>query len=133
MGYYSLDEKYGLITRLIDLAKSDDVVNIAEISYLFWTSQQLQITDLELQNLMHKPVQGSLPFSLPERVEIFHKCITLIMIDSEVNSKELSKCEQIAKDMRLPETETRELFEHARTTKNQIPDLQFVKKVFKCG
>lgn len=132
MGYLSLDEKYGLLTRLIELAKSDDVVNIAEISYIFWVSQQVEVSDSELKNLLHKTVKGSVPFSLPERVEIFHKCLTLVLIDGEVNQKELTHCEQIAKDLRLSESESLMLINQLRSNPDDMLNLETVKKMFRC-
>ncbi len=101
MAYQSTQEKYSIVSQLIDVARADGIVNIAEVSYIFWVAQQLGISQKELTRLMDKPSQLSAPLDLKSRVLQFQRCLTLMCIDNEITREEIAKCKAIATDLRL--------------------------------
>lgn len=101
MTYQSIFEKNSILTQLIDVARADGLVNIAEVSYIFWISQQLGIDQNELTKLMDKPARLVTPIDLKARVLQFQRCLTLMCIDNEITKQEIEKCKAIATDLRL--------------------------------
>lgn len=101
MAYQNTYEKNSIISQLIDIAKADGVVNIAEVSYIFWLAQQLEISQKELSRLMNKPAQLNAPIDLKSRVLQFQRCLTVMCIDNEITKSEIEKCKAIALDLRL--------------------------------
>ena len=101
MTYQSIFEKNSLLSQLIDVARADGLVNIAEVSYIFWISQQLDINQTELTKLMEQPANLTAPLDLKSRVLQFQRCLTLMCIDNEITKAEVEKCKAIAADLRL--------------------------------
>lgn len=101
MSYQSLSEKLSQVSHLIAIAKADGFVNLAEVSYIFWTAQRLGLSELELKRLFEKGAPLEVPITTPERVDVFHTCITILAIDGQVVERELQTCALIGSDLRL--------------------------------
>jgi len=130
MSYQSLSEKLSLVTNLIEIAKADGFVNLSEVSYIFWTSQQLQLSELELERLFEKAAPLAVPISTGERVEVFHKCLTIVAIDNNLSEPEFDKCAQIAKDLRLEDKRVATSFELVRAKKGDLISLNELQSEF---
>jgi uncharacterized tellurite resistance protein B-like protein len=115
MAYISLTEKNSIVSKLIELAKSDGVVSPSEVTYVFWIAKQLEISQVELQRLFAEAAPHYAPFSLKDRVIQFHKCLNIIVLDGVVSLQEIDKCLEIAKELRLPEDKTTELIEELKS------------------
>jgi uncharacterized tellurite resistance protein B-like protein len=111
MSYQSLAEKNSLVSHLIEIARADGLVNMSEISYIFWTAQQLQLSHQELKSLFEKPARPVAPITLRDRVEAFHKCLTLMTMDNDVSIGEISTCHKIASELKLDKTKTENLLQ----------------------
>lgn len=123
MSYLSHREKLSILSRLIELAKSDGILNLTEISYIFWTAQQLDVTPLELKHLFDQPVDQSNPMTLRDRVTLFYSCLAIMYIDAVIHPEEVKKCRQMATDLRLPEKQTAELFETIKLSQPELISL----------
>lgn len=120
MRYQSLNEKLSIVSQLIEIAKSDGVVNIAEVSYVFFVAQQLGVTQLELTRLFDKAPIISPPIELKSRVEQFHRCIILTLIDNNIHDSEIEKLEEIAGDLRLPLGPSEDIMKQIRKKSNEL-------------
>lgn len=127
MSYQSLSEKNSIISNLIEIARADGLVNFAEISYIFWTAQQLQISQQELKNLFEKPARTVAPISMRERVEVFYKCLTMMTMDNDISIGEISTCHKIAFDLRLDKPKTENLLEAIPNEKGELMSLETMK------
>ena len=111
MSYQSLTEKNSLVSHLIEIARADGFVNMSEVSYIFWTAQQLQLSQQELKSLFEKPARSVTPITLRERVEVFHKCLTLMTMDNDISIGEISTCHKIASELKLDKNKTENLLQ----------------------
>lgn len=111
MSYQSLSEKNSILSNLIEIARADGLVNMSEISYIFWTAQQLQMSQQELKSLFEKPARQVSPISMRERVEVFHRCLTMMTMDNDISIGEISTCHKIASDLKLDKTKTENLLQ----------------------
>ena len=130
MSYLTHGEKLSILSRLIELAQADEVVNMAEISYIFWTAQQSDVSPLELKNLFEKPARISNPMTLRDRLTLFYCCLVIMYIDTEIHPLELAKCKQIAADMRLPERQTEQLLTEASQQNSELISLDQLLKLY---
>lgn len=130
MAYQSLSEKLSRVSHLVEIAKADGLVNLSEVSYIFWSAQQYQLSELELKRLFEKTAPLAVPISTGERVMVLHSCLTMLTIDNNVAETELVKCAQIAKDLRLEERKTSAVFELLRQKKGVLISLQELQVQF---
>jgi hypothetical protein len=100
------------------------------VSYIFWTAQQFQLTELELQRLLEKAAPLAVPISTSERVVVFHSCLTILAIDNTLADAEVTKCGQIAKDLRLEERKTTRAFDLLKQKNGELISLNELQVIF---
>lgn len=127
MSYQSLSEKNSIISNLIEIARADGLVNMPEISYIFWTAQQLQMSQQELKSLFEKPARQVSPISMRERVEVFHRCLTMMTMDNDISIGEISTCHKIASDLRLDKTKTENLLQIIPNKEGEMISMEEMK------
>ena len=130
MGYQSLAEKLSQVSHLVEIAKADGHINLAEISYIFWTAQQFQLSELELKRLFEKTAPLAVPISTPERVDVFYTCLVILAIDNQMVEPEFIKCTQIGKDLRLDTNKISTAFELLRQKNGTLLSLAELRSHF---
>jgi hypothetical protein len=109
MTYFTLSERLSLISQMTQVAKSDGHSNMAEVSYIVWTAQKFQLSELELGRIIEKSAPLSVPLSTKDRVIVLHHCTTLAGIDGQPLAAEVDKCCEISVDLRLEKSKVSEL------------------------
>jgi uncharacterized tellurite resistance protein B-like protein len=112
MAYKGLQENYGHVRNLIKMAKSDNTVNVAELTYIIWVSQKLGLSQGELEQLINEEhTQYSAPFEMEERLKQFNELINLIYVDGKIADEEVQYLAEIANQMGLNSDGTKKLLQ----------------------
>lgn len=130
MAYLSDNEKAILLTDLIDLAKSDGVVNFSEMTYLLWVSQKLGVNQEELTKLMDRKNSTFDRVSSSQRLEQFHRLLSMMYVDTEIDVAELEKCRELAYNMGLDRTKVDNLLTEIAKNPGVRMDLETLKGKF---
>tara|TARA_R110000850_G_scaffold42131_1_gene108437 strand:- start:4 stop:405 length:402 start_codon:yes stop_codon:yes gene_type:complete len=130
MAYLSDNEKAILLTDLIDLAKSDGVVNFSEMTYLLWVSQKLGVTQQELTKLMDRSNSAFDRVSPNQRLEQFHRLLNMMFVDTEIDTAELEKCRELAYKMGLDRPKVDSLLSEIAKNPSVMVDLETLKGKF---
>lgn len=133
MANLSDNEKAILLTDLIDLAKSDGVVNFSEMTYLLWVSQKLGVNQEELTKLMDRKNSTFDRVSSSQRLEQFHRLLNMMFIDTEIETTELEKCRELAYKMGLDRTKVDNLLAEIAKNPGVRMDLETLKDKFERG
>lgn len=112
MSYKGLQDNYSHIRNLINMAKSDKTVTVAELSYIIWVSQKLGLSQVELDQLINEEeAPYSPPFNNEDRLKQFHDLITLIFVDGVIADEEVQYLLEIANKMGLNPEGTKKLLQ----------------------
>jgi len=112
MSYQGLQNSYGHVRNLINMAKSDKTVNVAELTYIIWVSQKLGLSQGELDQLINEEeVPYSPPFNNEDRLKQFHELINLMFVDGIIADEEVQYLSEIASKMGLNPEGTRKLLQ----------------------
>ena len=112
MAYKGLQDSYSHVRNLINMAKSDKTINVAELTYIIWVSQKLGLSQGELDQLINEDeVPYSPPFNNEDRLKQFHELTNLIFVDGVIADEEVQYLSEIAKQMGLNTDGTRKLLQ----------------------
>jgi len=112
MSYKGLQDSYSHVRNLINMAKSDKTVNVAELTYIIWVSQKLGLSQGELDQLISEDeVPYSPPFNNEDRLKQFHELINLMFVDGIIADEELQYLSEIASKMGLNPNGTKKLLQ----------------------
>ena len=112
MSYKGLQDSYSHVRNLINMAKSDKTVNVAELTYIIWVSQKLGLSQGELDQLISEDeVPYAPPFNNDDRLKQFHELINLMFVDGVIADEEVQYLSEIAKQMGLNPEGTRKLLQ----------------------
>lgn len=107
-----LQDSYSHVRNLINMAKSDKTVNVAELTYIIWVSQKLGLSQGELDQLISEEgIPYSPPFNNEDRLKQFHELTNLIFVDGVIADEEVQYLSEIAKQMGLNSDGTRKLLQ----------------------
>jgi uncharacterized tellurite resistance protein B-like protein len=120
MSFIGLQENYNRIRTIIQMAKSDGQVNLAELTYIIWLSQKLGISKSELNELVNEEANFSAPFSEDERTTLLYDIVTLMYVDGEVAQEELKHIESIAQQMNFNDSAIQGLLSSIKEQGNQL-------------
>ena len=130
MGYLSTGEKYSHIANLIAIAKSDGVVNLAELSYIAWVAKKLGVSQLELTRIIEKEPPFRKPLMENDRLHQFHQFLNLIYVDAVVDKRELHKCEELGLQLGLAKTGINKLIARASEVPPRMLEFDEVKQLY---
>ena len=112
MSYRGIRGKYGHVRNLINLAKSDGNLNVAELTYIVWVSQKLGMSQGELEQLVNEEQDSySVPFNKEDRLKQFHELINIIFVDGIVAYEEVQYLSEIGNKMGLNPEGTQKLMQ----------------------
>lgn len=128
MAYLSKGEKYTQIKLLVNLAKEDGVVNIAELSYITWLGKRLELTVPEMHKIAEdEELRLDYPLMESQRLEHFHQLLNLVYVDAIVNHEELEYLREVGHLMSLNEAGVNRVIEKAtQTSPRMIGKSEFV-------
>ncbi len=120
MSYIGLQENYNRIRSLIQMAKSDGFVNLAELTYIIFVAQKLGISQSELNELAKEEDNFSAPFSEQDRQEFLYELIKVMYVDGIVDDIELVHCKELATKLQLDEEAIANLFKQIQSNSNKL-------------
>lgn len=120
MAYISLQENYNRVRNLIQMAKRDGQVNVAELTFIVWVSQKLGISKSELDELSQEEGNYSYPITEEQRKDILFDLIKVMYVDGIVAESELELCEDLANQMNLDKEKTAKLISHIKDNSNSL-------------
>lgn len=120
MTYIGLQKNYNRVRSLMQMAKSDGQVNIAELTFIIWVSQKLGLSKAELDQLADEEGNYSYPFSENDRKDILFDLIKVMYVDGVVAESELLHCEELANQMSLNKEKTKKLISHIKENSNSL-------------
>ena len=127
MDYLNSTEKSILLTDLIDLAKSDGAVNFSEMTYLVWVAQKLGVSQSELESLMTRQRSDFDHISPSQRLEQFHRLLSMMFVDTDVAPEEMEKCRELAYKMGLDRSKVDYLLDEIAKSPEVRLDLETVR------
>lgn len=102
MSYMGLQDSYSHIRNLINMAKSDKTVDVAEVTYIIWVSQKLGLSQAELNQLISEEgIPYSPPFNNEDRLKQFNELVNLVFVDGVIADEEVQYLLVIANKMGL--------------------------------
>ena len=97
-----MQDSYNHIRNLINMAKSDKTVDVAEVTYIIWVSQKLGLSQAELDQLISEEgIPYSPPFNNEDRLKQFNELINLVFVDGVIADEEVQYLLVIANQMGL--------------------------------
>lgn len=133
MSYLNTTEKGILLTDLIDMAKSDGMVNFSEMTYLVWVAQKLGVNQSELEQLMERKPSDFDHISPNHRLEQFHRLLNMMFVDTQVEAEELEKCRELAYKMKLDKSKVDSLLAEIKENPKVMIDLEALKAKFEAS
>jgi uncharacterized tellurite resistance protein B-like protein len=130
MSFIGLQENYNRIRILMQMAKSDEQVNLAELTYIVWLSQKLGVSKSELDELAQENGNFSAPISLEERKTMLYDVIKLIYVDGQVAEAELAELETLAKKLDLDDDAIASLVTSIKENPDQWMDKASFDRLF---
>lgn len=130
MSFIGLQENYNRIRILMQMAKSDEQVNLAELTYIVWLSQKLGVSKSELDELAQENGNFSAPISLEERKTMLYDVIKLIYVDGQVAEAELAELETLAKKLDLDDDAIASLVTSIKENPDQWMDKASYDRLF---
>lgn len=122
MSYIGLQENYNRIRSLMQMAKSDGLVNLAELTFIVYVAQKIGLSKGELDELAKEEGNFSAPFSISDRKEILYDIIKVMYVDGTVVQSELQQFEDLARQMKIEKKGTEALLTHLKNNANKIMD-----------
>ncbi len=130
MSYLNTTEKGILLTDLIDMAKSDGMVNFSEMTYLVWVAQKLGVSQSELEQLMERKPSAFDHISPNHRLEQFQRLLNMMFVDTQVEAEEIEKCRELAYKMKLDQNKVDHLLTEIEKNPKVMIDLETLKAKF---
>lgn len=129
MSFIGLQENYNRIRSLIQMAKSDGFVNIAELTYIIFVAQKLGLTKGELDELAKEEGNFSAPFSLADKKSMLFDIIKVMYVDGVIAESELTQCEDLALHMNIDKKAIGALLTHISSNANKLMDKDTFEKL----
>jgi hypothetical protein len=122
-----MDEKLGLITELIKLARSDEDFREEEYSFIVAIASQLGLSESDIQPLFDEYIECHPPVLEFERILQFQRLILVANIDASVDKSELNFMRLTGLRMGLNPMAVEAVFEEMfRNTNGVIPPIKLI-------
>lgn len=118
---------------LIAVAEIDSELNSSEHMLLKNIAKLIQISDEDLDQLMHHPQDDALTFAKAEtdRIFTFHSLLLMAGIDQEWTSEEILICKNYGLKLGLNQLAVERLLHLQKENKNKAIEAQKVMEIFK--
>ena len=130
MNYISLDEKFSHIRNLIEMAKSDGNLNMAELTYISWVAMKLGVSTTDLNRLFQEENKHVNSLSDKDRISRYHRIINMMYVDGKIDPNELNKCEELGVKMKLNKQKIEKLLGQISTNDNKMISLEELENLF---
>ena len=130
MNYTSATEKKTMLADLVELAKSDGVVTIPELTYLVWVANKLGVDKSELMTIVNEKRPSYRKVSINQRVEHFHRMLNMVFVDGVVTDEEIDSCKAIANQIGLDSSKVDAFMEEVKANPSSLSDIELLKARF---
>jgi len=129
-----VEKNRSIMALLIEMARADNTLNLAEGHYITMVSQQLGIGPEELALIQNKPEQ--FPFVIPEseqeRMTILYYVLFTMRSDGEIKKEEESICHKVGLKLGFNPALTQDLIRVMKTyAKQEIPPDAMIDQIKK--
>jgi len=83
------ESRLSLLSDMIALAKTSDGISDIEIEFLSAVARQLEVSDVELHELINNPAKPVTIHPEAQRILHFHRLVLLMNVDQDTDAKEL--------------------------------------------
>ena len=94
-------QKINLLHQLIRMAKADKIFKFVELKYLTEIAELMDISSLQLDNIIESDNIGPLPQTLLERARQLYRLTVMMMIDQIITPDELNLLKTFAVELGL--------------------------------
>ena len=103
--------KLSHLRNLIMLAKADEIVRPEEMEFIGWVMSREGLTSIDYDYCSDHidSIDFAVPDDYGERMEFLHDMIRLMMIDNDIDDRELAICHDCAAMMAPPSTDYNQL------------------------
>lgn len=126
-----LKERLSLLTELIKLAKSDELLRQAEFDFLYAIAKQLDISDDQFRDLFENYIEFTPPKNEMDRIVQFQRLILMMNVDRSVSSEELDHIREIGIRMGLAPRATDKVLETMKNFENGLIPPDELISIFK--
>ena len=124
-------EKLGLVSELIALAKADHVVSPAEYGFLLSIASDLGIEEQRFLELFDEPVKKQSHGSQGQRIVQFHRLVLLMNVDQEQDQREVEKLYNLGLHMGIPPGAIQQVLMIMHQYPDKIVPPEVLIKIFK--
>lgn len=125
------DEKFSLLSQLIQLAKADNELREVEFGFLLELASQLGVTKSDFKQLFEENI-GFIPPKLEfQRIIQFQRLILLMNVDLEIDEKEITYIKDLGIRMGLNPSATDEVLRRMHDFENKVIPPDQLISIFK--
>ena len=128
---FTYEEKLGLLSELIALAKADHVVSPSEYGFLLGIARDLGITKERFHELFDAPVAKQSHGSHGERIVQFHRLVLLMNVDQEQDKREVEKLYNLGLHMGIPPGAIQQVLMIMHQYPDKVVPPEVLLKIFK--
>lgn len=114
------NEKLGLLSQLIQMAKADKEIREAEFQFLFSLAAQMEIGKEDFLRLFEENIEFEPPRLEAERIVQFQRLILLMNVDLDIDEREMNYIREVGIRMGLQPRATNTVLKEMHNYENKI-------------
>lgn len=127
----SKEEKLGLISDLIELARIDRELRAKELEFIKAIASTIKINSIEVDQLVNKPVASKVIKSESARITQFHRLVLVMNIDQRTSIDEIVALKNFGLNMGLPSSAIDEVLQQMGNYENKLIPPHILIDIFK--
>ncbi len=125
------NDKLGILTELIKLAKADNELRDMEFQFLLSLASQMGVSKNEFIQLFEQYIEFLPPKLEFDRILQFHRLVLVMNVDQDTNDKEIEYIKQAGIRMGLNPLATNEILRIMENYPNKVVPTDVLMKVFR--
>ncbi len=125
------NDKLGILTELIKLAKADNELRDMEFQFLLSLASQMGVSKNEFIQLFEQYIEFLPPKLEFDRILQFHRLVLVMNVDQDTNDKEIEYIKQAGIRMGLNPLATNEILRIMEDYPNKVVPTDVLMKVFR--
>ncbi len=124
------EEKLSILSEMIAFAKADNVLRVAEYSFLVDVASSLGIEKAIFDGLLQEKAEKKILKTQAERIVQFHRLVLLMNVDREQHQSEIRKLHNVGLSMGLPPSAISQVLEVMHQYPNKVIPPDVLIKIF---
>ena len=125
------NDKLGILSELIKLAKADNELRDMEFQFLLSLASQMGVSKNEFIQLFEQYIEFLPPKLEFDRILQFHRLVLVMNVDQDTNDKEIEYIKQAGIRMGLNPLATNEILRIMENYPNKVVPTDVLMKVFR--